>query len=524
MAIEKIKECIEENKSFKLEAGAGSGKTFTLIQTLKHITRNNKLDKNKKIVCITYTNIAKNEIIQRVEYDKKIDVYTVHEFLWKIIKAFQNEIKQHLIELLKEKNKDIEIISEVESLNTRIEYKQYTDYSKGIISHDDILKISVKLFAKNKKIVKILISEYSYIFIDEYQDTNFEVMKIFMEEINGKTNIVLGLFGDSFQKIYPGNKLELSPYNLENIYKKENFRCSKEVIKLLNNLRTDIEQYPAGENLKIEGKVLFYNYEIAEKFKIDEFQNDILITELGTLIGTTKKLYLTHKKMAEEKEFLELSNLYKFQENLRNNSKNRECKLTNFLYDIEEIFELYKNREISFFLKKITYKVYNNDTKRKLKEWIEMFAEKKSEMKIGEVISQVEEFGLLKKEKEYNEEKNRDFYSSVMQIDYKQFEKARENYKSESEFETYHGTKGAEYDNVIIIIDDASWNQYSFEKYFSKTFEKEESKIRNQNLFYVASSRAKVNLIVVMLSKLSLNSINNIKKIFGEKNFKSISN
>jgi DNA helicase-2/ATP-dependent DNA helicase PcrA len=37
---EDIKECININKSFILEAGAGSGKTYTLIQTIQYLIEN----------------------------------------------------------------------------------------------------------------------------------------------------------------------------------------------------------------------------------------------------------------------------------------------------------------------------------------------------------------------------------------------------------------------------------------------------------------------------------------------------
>ena len=67
---------IEERKSFVLEAGAGSGKTYALIQTLnyliQHKSENLKIA-NQKIVCITYTNVAKNEIIDRIENNELVE-------------------------------------------------------------------------------------------------------------------------------------------------------------------------------------------------------------------------------------------------------------------------------------------------------------------------------------------------------------------------------------------------------------------------------------------------------------------
>ena len=101
-AFEQIKKLIEEGKSFVLEAGAGSGKTYTLIQTLNYLIENKgeEIKKtNQKIICITYTNAAKNEINNRIEFNELIIVSTIHEFLWKSIKQFQKQLKIELCKL-----------------------------------------------------------------------------------------------------------------------------------------------------------------------------------------------------------------------------------------------------------------------------------------------------------------------------------------------------------------------------------------------------------------------------------------
>ena len=64
-SLEQVKDCIKTGKSFIVEAGAGSGKTWTLIESIKHIleTQAAVLEKaNQQIACITYTNVAKDEI------------------------------------------------------------------------------------------------------------------------------------------------------------------------------------------------------------------------------------------------------------------------------------------------------------------------------------------------------------------------------------------------------------------------------------------------------------------------------
>lgn len=67
--------CIKNKESFVLDAGAGSGKTWTLVQALNYVieTKSKELKNNgQKIVCITYTNIAKDEIIERTEHNELI--------------------------------------------------------------------------------------------------------------------------------------------------------------------------------------------------------------------------------------------------------------------------------------------------------------------------------------------------------------------------------------------------------------------------------------------------------------------
>lgn len=92
-SFEDISNCIKNNKSWVFDAGAGAGKTFALIQTLKMIIANKgpTLKKhNQKILCITYTNVAANEIKKRLGETSIIEVSTIHDNIWKIIESHQN--------------------------------------------------------------------------------------------------------------------------------------------------------------------------------------------------------------------------------------------------------------------------------------------------------------------------------------------------------------------------------------------------------------------------------------------------
>ena len=80
----------EDKFNFKVYAGPGAGKTYFLVQNIKDIIEHSKKLKNdpsRKILCITYTNAAVDEIKQRLgEYNKYVSVSTIHAFLYEYVK------------------------------------------------------------------------------------------------------------------------------------------------------------------------------------------------------------------------------------------------------------------------------------------------------------------------------------------------------------------------------------------------------------------------------------------------------
>jgi len=96
MPLDSIKQCIENKKCFVLQGGAGSGKTETLKNVLEYISENYP---NKKVACITHTNLAVDEIKSRV--GDKYTISTIHSFLNSIIKDYKKNIFQCIFELFK---------------------------------------------------------------------------------------------------------------------------------------------------------------------------------------------------------------------------------------------------------------------------------------------------------------------------------------------------------------------------------------------------------------------------------------
>ncbi len=83
---------IELEQHFKVTAGPGAGKTHWLVNHMKNTINNSfRLEKTRKIACITYTNIAVETIMKRLGTNiaNRVEVSTIHSFLYKhVIKPY----------------------------------------------------------------------------------------------------------------------------------------------------------------------------------------------------------------------------------------------------------------------------------------------------------------------------------------------------------------------------------------------------------------------------------------------------
>jgi len=96
---ERLRDCLDQGKSFLLEAGAGAGKTYSLIQALRYLIGKDgaKLVRNhQKIGCITFTNVATNEIETRTDRHPAIYSSTIHAFCWTLLKDFQPLLRREI--------------------------------------------------------------------------------------------------------------------------------------------------------------------------------------------------------------------------------------------------------------------------------------------------------------------------------------------------------------------------------------------------------------------------------------------
>jgi len=78
---------------FKISAGPGAGKTTWLVRHVQNVIKNSdRLDKTKKVACITYTRIGADTVNKKVKVEtgtNRLDIGTIHSFLYRnVIKPF----------------------------------------------------------------------------------------------------------------------------------------------------------------------------------------------------------------------------------------------------------------------------------------------------------------------------------------------------------------------------------------------------------------------------------------------------
>ena len=193
--------------------------------------------------------------------------------------------------------------------------------------------------------------------------------------------------------------------------------------------------------------------------------------------------------------------------------------LIRHLFKIQKNIELYKNRQYNDFLRKTDYPMIRTIAdKRILRDNIESLINVGNKT-IEEVINDAHEMHIclideklerFKLEKEY-------VYNRVKSIKYSEFQKLYEYLEGKTPFSTQHKTKGAEFNNVLVVLDNGGWNNYNFESVFVDNGKSETIKSRSLKIFYVCCTRAKENL-AVFYHKPSANVIAKAQEWFGEDN------
>ncbi|WP_232288551.1 UvrD-helicase domain-containing protein [Pseudomonas amygdali] len=206
----------EPPRSYFLFAGAGSGKTRTLVEVLRRLTGVIEHDKGEQLArrlrmygrsirVVTYTKNAVSVINGRLGDNDLVSVSTIHSFCWELINGFNDDIREALIavkeaQLAKEtaeaqakpkgitpaKQRDLdEIKDDIEAFRATDVFIYHPDrntYGPGALAHNYVLDATAWLLRNKPTLQTILKDRHPIVLIDESQDT-----------MKGMLNALMGL-------------------------------------------------------------------------------------------------------------------------------------------------------------------------------------------------------------------------------------------------------------------------------------------------------------------------------------------
>lgn len=437
-----------------------------------------------------------------------------------------------------------------------------------VISHDTLL-LYCKNIITDKDILKRLFSDrYPYILIDEYQDTDEKVVAIIdsiREYSNSRKKLVVGFFGDSLQNIY-GSGVGILPKKEEykSIEKVFNRRSSMQIVELIEKIRNDNF---GQQSIYTDFDNGSYNFYISG----DDFNIDTFLQE-NHLINNTACLLMKNDDISKARGFDEiLSVLKKFPrfsganfENVSNEFLQKNLQHMGwFLREILTFIDfIQKVRDDNSTVREIIQFITSNKLKLTfavMKQFIGNLREPNlSTLSIDRCIDEITNIqepisgnDILKKifslddiaenillniknhaydyfyYSQDSEESEREMtvIDEFFNLDISQFIKwynyIFDDSKQESiSYYTLHGSKGLEFDNVVVVLQDNFARKNDYCKYYFENYgnpdclDKRFSEVRN--LLYVACSRAKLNLHVIYICSLQESILENIESIFDD--------
>ncbi|MEZ0219107.1 MAG: UvrD-helicase domain-containing protein [Tardiphaga sp.] len=266
---------IENPRSFFLYAGAGSGKTSSLVKALEYIKGKNvtKLRlRGQQVAVITYTNAACDEIVRRIRFDPAFHVSTIHSFAWKLIAGFNNDIREWLRADLQASIKNLQELeakgrpgtkasitraAQIESKRRRLErlneFKTFTysptgdNRERNALNHNEVIEICASFLTDKPLLQSILVNQYPFLLVDESQDTSERMVdSLLAVQAAHSGQFALGFIGDTMQRIYSDGKERIEdglPADWAKPAKRLNHRCPKRIVRLINRIRGQVDEH-----------------------------------------------------------------------------------------------------------------------------------------------------------------------------------------------------------------------------------------------------------------------------------------
>lgn len=261
-------------RSFFLFAGAGSGKTRTLVELVRRITgvvehaaggayAARLRARGQSVRVITYTKNAAQVVMSRLGENRLAEVSTIHSFCWDLVKGFDNDIREALLaqnaedlaeakayaqskkkgETETDRRKYAELEAKADNLRAATTFRYNPDrntYGEGALSHQAVLQITAWLLRERCTLQRIVQDRYPLILIDESQDTMRGVLDALFDLTSVRPGqFTLGLIGDHRQRIYADGHADLPsriPTTWERPKLEMNHRSQKRIVMLINDI------------------------------------------------------------------------------------------------------------------------------------------------------------------------------------------------------------------------------------------------------------------------------------------------
>ena len=532
---------------FKVIAGPGAGKTRWLSNHIKNVLASSeRLNKCRKIACITYTNVGVETIIRRLgDSIDKVEVSTIHSFLYKhIIKPYIFLIKDEygldpakieghdelipsggIIYQWKNKTKQIHTLTddaqvlkalssvswefnEQDELELRLrkfwmgksgqynirkdsylEYKKMW-WEKNLLHHDDVLYFSYTLLKQHPDILRVIRCKFPYFFVDEFQDTNpiqTKIIKMLSEE-----EIIVGVIGDKVQSIYAfqgADVKQFEDFELPDIisYKIENnHRSTEEILTVLNCMRKDITQL-SPEKMRGEKPTVFVGSALDSFRKAKEYVKSDNVCTLSYANVTSCEMKNEYAGVGGEDLLLAL---------LSADTGIRGKIVVSIIKGVEYARQnKFKDaiKQVSRYCKE-TDEFKGHKTSLQIIHAMLASYDSYANGSLFNFYSELSNIGLLKMPK-INTSRVTAIRTFYEQTSYKEIVLWVKYNDDDSLHRTIHKAKGDEFDNVLVVIKDKNNEAFDEERelqfLLTPNLDNEE-----QRVYYVALSRARKRLFV----------------------------
>lgn len=546
-----IIDTLSQGESFRVEAGAGAGKTHSLMKVIAWLEKEKRKELQKhgqKVACLTYTNAAVDEIKSRLKSEDFIQPCTIHNFAWSCMKAFQSTLIKAIGELSLLPDNEAKTgkipLSDVKKVRYELGVR-YIEDGVLYLHHNDVISLFVQ-FLNIAKFRFFISRDYPIILIDEYQDSFRSIMDQFLKYfIEPGKKPQIGLFGDAWQTIYADNGAcgEVSSDKLVVINKEANFRSEEVIVDALNKIRPELPQIPASD--EHDGRIVVittddYHGPRQTRYYKDELPNEVLFPYIDAVreklfslgwTDNTKTLMLTHKMLAKQQHYENLLDI------LGDHLKDADDEhLLFFMNRVELVFSALTDNDPKRLFEALGLERKPIQSVEHKIEWKELrdqltAAREQRIIDVLKVIRTSRLVGLPPKLEDLlnaflNNQQGLEYHHKPIEvfynIDYSEVISAIEFLKPDTDYSTDHGVKGKEYNNVLLVMG-RGWNNYKFDELLYRDPKKLKEKdraayVRNRNLFYVCCSRPKKRLAIFITVPVNNQFRNYLNHVFGAEN------